>query len=168
MSTPSSSLRPISSISTSCSSGSIASRENSPWPVASTRSSQLRGMRTVLVAKRLAVERQAAMGAGPDAGIIAGPPIDEIMTASLALGRVVGDLVGRKAGACEFFPGELEHVRLQVILGQDQVALSMQREKPRARLDGELIDAEMAARVIERSFQLVGPCGRRSDPGERR
>src|SRR5579863_5480378 len=43
------------------------------------------------------VDVEPAMGAGPDAGIFAGAPVDEIVPAFAAGTRMVGNLVGRQA-----------------------------------------------------------------------
>ena len=52
-----------------------------PWPVASTRISQLSGRFSVSVAMRAAVDVEPAMRAGTDAGIFVTAPVDEIVPA---------------------------------------------------------------------------------------
>ena len=97
------------------------------------------------------------MGAGADAKPLARAPVDEVVPAFFAWPGVVRDLVGEKAGSLEPVLGQLVEIGLEVVVGQRESAGPMEEVEARAGLDGQLIEAEMAARMVERPFELGRP-----------
>ncbi len=97
------------------------------------------------------------MGARPDPQIIAAPPVGQVVPAGFARPGMVGDLVGGQASAGQVVPGRLIEGRLERVVGQRQPALRLQLMEPGAGLDGQLVEAEMAARQRQGARQLRPP-----------
>src|SRR3546814_5842884 len=81
---------------------------------------------------------------GTDASIVAIAPIRQIMPALLPRPRMVRYLVARQAGGARHRLRRVEQVGGGVAVGDDELALRRQRREARARLDGELIERQMA------------------------
>jgi len=102
-------------------------------------------------------DRDAAMGAGPRARVVATPPIQEVVARLRTPPRMVGDLVGRK-------PGRLAQcLRLVIQRARDRAIRNAQssgrmtRGEGRARLNSELVEREVAFRVVQRAGKLLAP-----------
>ena len=97
------------------------------------------------------------MGAGADAGIFVGAPIDQIVPALAARPRMIGNLVSRQSGCrADVLGGVVERAR-GVLVGQPQFARGVERKKWRLRLDRELIERKVVAGLRQRRLQLARP-----------
>ena len=114
----------------------------------------------------VAGQGESAVGAGPDADVVAVAPVGQVVPAFGAGARVVGDLVGRQAGRGQQVPRGLEDRHALVLSGQDQLAAPPGAVEGRARLDGQLIDREVLRRLAQRPAKLGAPGGR-ALPGPR-
>ena len=94
------------------------------------------------------------MRARPDTEPVAGAPVDEVVPAGLARRGMVRDLVGRQARSAQDLLGGLVELALGVVVRQPQPAALLQAPEPRPRLDGQLIDREMAADEAQGMGQL--------------
>ena len=116
----------------------------------------------------LAVDVEAAMRAGADAGVFVRAPVDEIVPALGAGPRVIGNLVGGEArGGADLLRGVVERAR-EVLVGHRELAGRTQRGERRVGLDGELIEREMLGGLGERALELGAPRPRASAPAAHR
>ena len=104
-----------------------------------------------------AVDVEPAVRAGADAGIFVGAPVDEIVPALGAGPRVVGDLVGRQAGAVADLLRQVVERAAGVVVGNDELAGLVQRVERRLRLDGELIERQMLGRFGDGALEFGCP-----------
>jgi hypothetical protein len=109
----------------------------------------------------LAVDVEAAMRAGADAGIFVAAPIDEIVPALGARPGMVGDFVGGKAGGGAHRLRRIPKQACGVFVGHGELAGRLQRVKRRVGLDRELVEREMFAGFVDRTLELGGPGLRR-------
>ena len=160
---PSARRRPMSRNSSAISARVSVSSVMTPWPRASTRMSQLSGRCSVAVACRSAVDVEPAVRARPDAGIFVRAPIDEIVPALGARPRMVGNLVGGKPGSgADLLRRVVERARECRRPGRSSLPLACSVGKRRVRLDGELIEREVLARLPRsRPLELRAPGLRR-------
>jgi hypothetical protein len=108
-----------------------------------------------------AIDIEAAMRAGADAGIFLAAPVDQVMLALSTRSRVIGNLVGGQAvRGADFLRHIIQRTRSRLIR-RLELARRMQAEERRALFDGELIEREMFGRFRDRELQLVGPHLRR-------
>jgi hypothetical protein len=106
----------------------------------------------------LSVDDDPAMRPGPDAGIGATLPAQQIVPARRARAGMVRDLIGRPAGRCADFLGGLEHLRPPVLVRQaGKAARGGTPGERRARLDRQLIQRQMFARDGQRGSQFRPP-----------
>ncbi len=99
----------------------------------------------------------AAMGARTDADIIVAAPIDQIVPAFGTGARVVGNLVGDKAGlVADFLCGVVEDARALVVRSH-QLAACLQREERGVGFDGELIERQMLGGFADRAPEFLRP-----------
>src|SRR3546814_7085459 len=92
-----------------------------------------------------------------DRSIVAIAPIRQIMPALLPRPRMVRYLVARQAGGARHRLRRVEQVGGGVAVGDDELALRRQRREARARLDGELIERQMAGAEGQRRAKLRLP-----------
>lgn len=112
------------------------------------------------------IECDAAMGAWPYPQIVAVVPISQIVARFLPGGSVIRDFIGGQTGRRECVLSLLEHGRAVGLVGQPQITARLGQEEGCARLDGQLVDRDMAARQRERPVEfahpgircLAGPC----------
>ena len=109
----------------------------------------------------LAAMQQPAMSAGPDAGILAVAPIEQVVAALGARPRVVGNLVGGQTRCCAGLEGEVVERACGVVVRHDELAGVRQRRIGRVLLDGELVEREMLCRLADGPFQFAAPRLRR-------
>src|ERR1700743_3501143 len=93
-----------------------------------------------------AIDIEAAVRAGSDAGIFLAAPVDEVMFAFRARSRVVGNLVGRQALARTDILCDVVECACDVLVRCLELARLMQAEERRAFLNGELIERQMLGR----------------------
>ena len=103
----------------------------------------------------------AAMGARPDPRIVAIAPVGEVVAALLAGAGVVADLVGGKACCAGALAGEREEIARRIVVERGEPALAHEGGKARARLDGELVEREVAGPQRQRARQFGVPAFRR-------
>ena len=97
------------------------------------------------------------MRAGADAGIFAVAPIDEVVAALAAGAGVVRDFVGRQPARLGHFPRRLEQGEAQILVRQLELAGVAQAFENRVRLDGQLIERDVVAGIVERLGELAAP-----------
>ena len=97
--------------------------------MASTRISQASGRFSVSVAYAAAVDGEAAMRAGSDAGIIVAAPVNEIVPALGARPRVIGNLVGRQAGIGADLLRQIVERAAEIFVRDDELAGFVQRRR---------------------------------------
>src|SRR5208282_6914744 len=101
------------------------------------------------------------MGARSDAGILLRAPVDEIVPAFAARPRMVGNFIGRQAvRRANLLRGVIKGAR-GVLVGNFELARRVQRSERGLRLDGQLIERQMLARLGERMLKLARPVLRR-------
>jgi hypothetical protein len=91
------------------------------------------------------------MRAGPDAGVLVAAPINQIVPALGAGPRVVGNLVGGKAGRGADILRDVIELARGVVVGRNKLAGFAQREERRVRLDRQLIERQMLGRFGDRA-----------------
>src|SRR5687768_6733201 len=102
----------------------------------------------LLVADRPLAE-PASMCAWPDAGIIAVAPVCEVVAALLAWPGVIGDFIGGQSGRSRQFLCQLEHVRRRIRVQRLELVPGDHGSEARARLDGQLVEGQMAGAETE-------------------
>ena len=108
-----------------------------------------------------AVDVEPAMRARADAGVFVLAPVDEIVPALGARPRVIGNLVGRQAGAAADLLRQVVERAAGVVVGNDELAGLVQRVERRVRLDGELIERQMLGGFADGALELGRPLLRR-------
>ncbi len=104
-----------------------------------------------------AVDIEAAVGAGTDAGIFLAAPVDQIVFALRARPGVVGNLVGRQALLrADVLRDVVERAR-HGFVRRLQFAGGVQAEERRALFDGELIERQMLGGFRDRQLQFIRP-----------
>ena len=102
---------------------------------------------------------------GPDAGIIAIAPIDQIVPALRAGPGVIGDFVGGQSGGFGQFLRRFIETRRQIVVRNLQRAVLVQQREGRFRFDGELIERQMIGAEGQRLVSVRRAIARRSGPG---
>ncbi len=97
------------------------------------------------------------MRARPDAGIVAVPPIGQVVAALRAGAGVIGRLIGGQAGRGGHGAGRLEQVGGGVAIGDHQPPRLRLGREARARLDGQLVERQMLGAEREAARQLRLP-----------
>src|SRR5262245_54182861 len=87
-----------------------------------------------------------AMGAGPDAGVLAVAPVEQVVPALLAGGSVVGDLVGRQSCMLHHLLRHVVEGAGRLAAGYSQLATRMEVRERRSRLYRELVERQVRAR----------------------
>ena len=147
----------MSSISSACSARLTGTCSTQPWPCRSTSSAQRSGVRSVEVACRRTVEDEPPVCARSAAGVFAIAPIEEVVAALLARRGVVGDFVGGQPGRARQLLRDLVERERFLALWDHKLAGGVQRGERRLRLDGELVEREVAARERQRFTKLAPP-----------
>ena len=75
--------------------------------------------------------------------------------------RVIGDLIGGKAGARADLLRRIIECPRGVLIGDRELAGGMERGERRILLDGQLIEREMLGRFRKRALEFGGPGLRR-------
>ena len=104
-----------------------------------------------------AVDIEAAVGAGTDAGIFLAAPVNEVVFAFRAWARVVGNLVGRQSVLGADFLGDVVERARHRFVRRLQLAGGVQAEERRALFDGELIERQMLGGFRDRELQFIRP-----------
>ena len=154
---PSASRSPISRNSSARSSLLRRSSVTTPWPL--RLDPHQPGLGTLFGGDRVpdAVDIEAAMGAGADAGIFLAAPVDQIVPALRAGARVIGNLVGRQSvPRADLLRHVVQRARGRFIR-RLQFAGGVQAEERRALFDGELIERQMLGGFRDRELQFFGP-----------
>ena len=100
------------------------------------------------------------MRAGTNPRIFAIAPVDEVVAALAAGPRMVRHLIGRQSPRIGQFPRRLEQGEAQLFVRQLELARVAQALEHGVGLDGQLIERDMVARVVERLGELAPPGGR--------
>jgi len=97
------------------------------------------------------------MRTGPNTGIVAIAPVDQVMPTFLACAGMIGDFIGGQSGsACQFLSRLIESCR-QVFTGNLQLPIFVQQRVRRLRLNGQLVQRQMIGAEGQRLFQLIAP-----------
>src|SRR5258705_348013 len=104
-----------------------------------------------------AIDIEAAMGAGTDAGIFLAAPVNQVMSAFGAWSRVIGYLVSRQPmPGTDVLRNVIKRTRGRLVR-RLKFARGMQAEERRLRLDCQLIERQMLGRLRDREIQFVRP-----------
>src|SRR5262245_30993321 len=108
-----------------------------------------------------AVNGDAAVSAGADAGVIVPPPIEQIVTRLRSRPRMVRDFVsGESRRLAKFLGEEILRPGFHAVRCSECAGLVARGER-RAGLDRELIEREVVGGVAKREAELVAPGLRR-------
>ena len=99
------------------------------------------------------------MGTGPDAGIFAITPVDQIVPALGAGARVVGNLIGRKPQRAGGFLRDIPQSARRVGVGHGEFSGLEQPLIHGVGLDGELVERQMFGGMRDRRLQFGLPGG---------
>src|ERR1700733_10926095 len=102
---------------------------------------------------------EAPMRARTDARIFAVTPIDEVVAALAARTCVGRKLIGRETSRIGQFPRRLEQGEAQLFVRQLKLARVTQALEHGVRFDGQLIERDVVADIIEPLDELAPPSG---------
>src|SRR5262249_34358701 len=109
----------------------------------------------------LVAQGQAAMGAGAYPGIVAAPPVGQVVAALRPGPGMVGDLIGRQPGFGEARLGDLVEPGRSLLRREGETAAPPGAGEGCVLPDGQLIDREMLPGEAEGALQLGRPIGLR-------